>query len=342
MKQIAAVLVTSVAAAAMSSCGRQEPASTRPASGPAVSTFVSIAPQATFVERIGGEHVSVEVLVTPAQNPRTFSPSPRQMVRLANADLYFAIGVPFERQLLPRISGMANGPGVVHTSKGLDTRRLEDHRHGEHAGHDHSHDHAHEHGPGHAESDADPHTWLSPRLVKTQAEAICRALSEADPDHAADYAANLTALKADLDALDAELAETLKPLKGRTFYVFHPAFGYFADAYGLRQRAVEVGGKSPGPRQVAELVRQAKADGVRVIFVQPQFSRKSAELIAQQIGGAVVPMDPLARDYFANLRRMAEEVRKALSAPGGGQTEAATASPHCSTVMAWLGRDGGG
>ena len=101
-------------------------------------------------------------------------------------------------------------------------------------------------------------------------------------------------------------------MEGRSFFVFHPSFGYFADDYGLEQVAVETGGSEPSARQLARLIREARDAEVRVIFVQPQFSRKSAETIASEIGGAVVPIDPLARDYIENLERMARAVEEGL------------------------------
>jgi len=77
--------------------------------------------------------------------------------------------------------------------------------------------------------------------------------------------------------------------------------------------AVETGGKSPGPRHLTELIARARADGVKVIFVQPQFSERAAGVIAEQIGGVVVPLDPLAKDYISNLERIGDEIRKALT-----------------------------
>jgi len=144
------------------------------------------------------------------------------------------------------------------------------------------------------------------------AATIARALQAADPTHAADYQANLRALQDDLAALDAKLAQALAPLKGRQLFVYHPAFGYFADAYGLKQVPVEVEGKEPTARQLAGLVDRARAAGARVIFVQPQFAPKSAEAVAKAIGGAVVPLDDLAKNYIANLSDMADKVRTAL------------------------------
>ena len=101
-------------------------------------------------------------------------------------------------------------------------------------------------------------------------------------------------------------------MKGKPFFVFHPSFGYFADDYGLEQIAVETGGSEPSARQLARLIDQARSSDVRVIFVQPQFSRKSAETVAAEIGGAVIPIDPLARDYIENLEQMARAVEEGL------------------------------
>jgi zinc transport system substrate-binding protein len=264
-----------------------------------LQAFVSILPEAFFVERIGGDHVSVEVLVGPGQSPHSYEPTPRQLTRLAGARVFFAIGVPFEKALLARIKRSFPGVEVVDTRAGIELREAE-----EHDGHD---DDAG--GP-------DPHVWLNPRNARLIAASIRDALVRLDPAHAADYRANFDALAAQLDALDARLAKALAPLAGRRFYVFHPAFGYFGQAYGLTQVAVETGGREPSPRELAALIESAKADGVRVIFVQPQFSKSSAEAVARAIGGVVAPVDPLAKDYIANLERLAAALSDALGAPG--------------------------
>jgi zinc transport system substrate-binding protein len=154
--------------------------------------------------------------------------------------------------------------------------------------------------------------WLNPRFAKTLAEETLLALRRLRPESAEFFYDNLAALVANLDELDAELSEVLTPLAGESVYVFHPAFGYFTDAYGLIQVPVEVGGMEPSARELVELTRQAKKEGVRVIFVQPQFASRSAEAIAAEIGGAVVAIDPLSPDYLENLRGIAAEIRRAL------------------------------
>jgi len=300
-----ALILAALAAAAFAGCSKRQPDQQA-----GLGVFVSILPQKYFVERIGGDHVNVEVMVGPGQSPATYEPTARQMTGLAAARIFFRIGVPFERGFIERIAGTFDGLAIVDTSRGVPLRRIEQphDNHDADAGHD-DHDH-HDHANG-----ADPHIWLNPRLVKIQADTICAALSEADPEHAADYERNRDAFKAELDALDAELTQALEPVKGHTLFVFHPAFGYFADAYGLKQEAVETGGKEPSARRLVALIEDAKRQNIRVIFVQPQFSGRAARSIAEAIDGAVVPMDPLAYDYVENLRRMAQQVAGAL-APG--------------------------
>jgi zinc transport system substrate-binding protein len=159
----------------------------------------------------------------------------------------------------------------------------------------------------------DPHIWLDPELVKIQASTIAAALSQLDPVHAAEYKKNLQALAADLDRVNAELAAALAPLKGKSFMVYHPAFGYFAAAYGLKQVAVESEGKEPSAKELADLIDRAKQEQVKVIFVEPQFSKKSAAAVAAAVGATVVAMDPLAPDYLHNLEAMAGQIRQALT-----------------------------
>jgi len=256
-----------------------------------LAAVVSIPPQAYFLERLGGDHVAVEVLVAPGQSPATYEPAPSQMVALDEADVYFRIGVPFETALLRKLAASLPHLNVVDTRRGIALRPIEDAHHGG--------------GP-------DPHIWLDPRADKTQARTMRDELVRLDPDHAADYDRNLAALDADLDRVDREIARTLAPLKGREILVFHPAYGYFADAYGLKQTAIEMEGKEPSAAHLAAVVERAKETGVKVIFVQPQFSTAAAEAIAKEIGGAVVPMDPMARDVLGNLEAMAETIKTSL------------------------------
>jgi len=260
---------------------------------------VSIQPQAFLAERVGGQHVAVTALVGEGQSPHAYEPTPKQMARLADAQALLTLGVPFEKQLLPKIRSTFPKLQIIDARAGITLRTLAC-PHERHDGHDH------------AQGEKDPHVWLDPRNAKVIAANTAAALKALDPAHAADYDANLAALHADLDALDAKIAAALAPVKGQTLLVYHPAFGYFADAYGLRQEPVEVEGKEPTAKQLAKLIDAAKRDGVKVIFVQQQFSAQSASALAEAIGGAVVPIDPLAADILTNLQAMADKVVAAL------------------------------
>ena len=270
-----------------------------------IVVFVSIAPQAYFVERVGGDRVTVETLVKPGHSPATYEPTPRQMAALSEARLFFRIGVPFENALIPRIAKTMASLRIVDTRDGITLQEMKTHRH------DRGADHTHAEAPARREG-KDPHIWTSPRLVKQQARTIAAALTETDPDGKDVYERHLAAFVKDLDDLDARLSETLRPVAGKTFMVFHPSWGYFADAYGLRQEPIEIEGKEPNARPLARLMETARAKGVKVIFVQPQFSRAKAQTVAEAIGGAVVPIDPLARDYIRNLESVAAAVKEAL------------------------------
>jgi zinc transport system substrate-binding protein len=276
---------------------------TQPATAQGVPVVVSIAPQRYFVQQIGKERVAVEVMVPPGADVHTYEPKPGQMAALANARLYFAVGVPFEKVLLEKIRAANPKLRVVHTDHGIPKIPMVDHPHdqGEKEGSDE-----------HAHGALDPHIWLSPPLVKIQTQAIRAALIESDPSHRAAYEANSQVFLAQIDRLDAELKQTFAGKQGLRFMVFHPAWGYFAQAYGLEQVPIELEGKAPKPAQLQTLITHARQAGIQVIFVQPQFSAKSARIVAKEIHGQVVVADPLAVDWLANLRAVADKLKEAL------------------------------
>jgi zinc transport system substrate-binding protein len=278
-----------------------------------LSVFVSIMPQAYFVERVGADRVRVEVLVKPGQDPHTFEPTPQQMARLAEAEVFFRIGVEFENSLMPRIQSIMKGLEVVDCRKGIRLRQMKNHGHDEEHGEKEPAGDGHEAG-GHGDyrEGSDPHVWLSVSNAIQISATIHEALVRIDPGRKELYDRGYRELVADLEALDRRIAEILAPVRGKPLFVFHPAFGYFAEDYGLQQIAVETGGAEPSARQLAGLIDRAKEEGVKVIFVQPQFSQASAQTIAAEIGGAVVPIDSLAPNYVENLEQMAHTVEEAL------------------------------
>jgi len=281
-----------------------------------ITVFVSILPQKYFVQQIGRDLVDVHVMVAPGAGPATYEPRPRQMAALSKAHIYFAVGVPFERAWLDKIAAANPDMRIVHTDEGIPKIPITTHHHeGDHGGHrsgEDPSDRAHDMKSQSSGSTLDPHVWLSPPLVRVQARHILKALSVADPGNASTYAANYQAFLEELDALHQELMAVFKDRRGEAFMVFHPSWGYFAAAYGLRQIAIEVEGKDPKPAQLKDLITAAKTAGVKVVFVQPQFSTKSARVIATAIQGEVTIADPLAENWTDNLREQAAKFQKAL------------------------------
>ena len=270
--------------------------------------FVSIVPQKYFVQQIGKDRVAVQIMVQPGANPATYEPKPRQMAALSKTKIYFAIGVAFENTWLPKIAATNSRMKVVRTDQGIEKLAMARHYHkeGEHHG-------AAVHGEAHpVPAGLDPHIWLSPPLVKIQARTILAALQEADPEHRQVYAENFRGFSLRIDRLDADLKKTFAGRKGLQFMVFHPSWGYFARTYALEQVPIEIEGKNPKPAQLKELIEHARATRIKVIFTQPQFSIRSAALVAREIGGQVAFADPLAMDWMANLRNVAKKFKLAL------------------------------
>jgi zinc transport system substrate-binding protein len=254
--------------------------------------FVSILPQKYFVEKIAGSLMDVGVMVEPGASPHSYEPKPFQMTGISHAKAYFSIGIEFEKAWLPRFAALSPHMYIVHTDT-LITKI---------AGGDVCEEHS-EQNDG-----LDPHIWLSPRLVKQQAQTICRGLIHIDPAHAQIYTANCASFIIEIDSVQTTIRTLLRP--GTAFMVFHPAWSYFAQEFGLRQIAVEINGKEPSPHELAGIFSQAQQYHITTIFVQPQFSQQSAQVIAKQLNGRVAIADDLADNWADNLISVA----KALAA----------------------------
>lgn len=310
------------AIAHLSGCDSRPESASLKAESALLRVAVSIPPQAYFARRVGGEHVKVDVLLGAGQSHSTYEPTPKQLVELSNDRVLFRIGVLFEETILSKLKDMYPNLELVDTRKGVPLRKMEasesayHHEEGEgqsHTGEEHEHDHERDHGDLFAcEGEFDPHIWLSPKLAKIQSRTICDAFQRLDPAHKDVFENNYQLFANELDALDAELTRELSPYRGQTVYVYHPAFGYFTDAYGLKQKAVELAGREPSAHQLTELIEQAKADHVKLIFVQAQFGASTAMALAEAIGGSVEAIDPLSEDYLGNLRLMAGKIVHSL------------------------------
>ena len=272
-----------------------------------INVFVSILPQKYFVERIGGNRVRVSVMVGPGQSHETYEPLPQQMLDLGKAELFYRIGVSFEDSWMERIASLYPHARIIDTRRGIPLRRMESFEELRSAGERRT---AGQHAHGH--DGLDPHIWLSPRLVKIQASSIASALTEADPGSGDYYHANLAAFHAELDALSAELQKVIDRVQMKKLLVFHPAWGYFADQFGLQQIPIEMEGKEPSPKQLTEVISYALENKIRVIFVQAQISSRTVKAIADEINGTAITIDPLAENYVGNLKAVAETIARNL------------------------------
>ncbi len=266
---------------------------------------VSILPQKYFVEKIAKEKIKVNVMVQPGFSPATYEPKTSQMKDLSNSLIYFSIGVNFENIWLNRFKDSNPNMIFVDTSKGIKKSMIEKHEHKDEKEHGHKDHDKHDEHEG-----LDPHIWLDPILVKTQAKNILDAIVQVDNINRDFYYENYKKFLLELDELHLALTNNLKEVKGKKFMVFHPSWGYFATRYDLIQEAVEKEGKDPKPKEIISLINEAKEEGIKIVFIAPQFSKKSAEIIANGIKGKVAVINPLDENWAKSLIHTSEEIVK--------------------------------
>lgn len=265
---------------------------------------VSILPQKYLVERIAGDRVDVIVLVGSGFNPSTYEPKPKQLTRLSRAQLFFLTGVPFERKWISVFKDVNKEMKLVPLPAGIKRRLFPDST-------------AHQHNAKHDQKDNnhdkwDPHFWLNPVYAKMAAASIKDSLLTEDPGNAEFYRDNYEVLAQELTALNERIAAKLAQTRQKQFLVFHPSWGYFADAYGLSQVAIEVQGRQAGAKTLNNIINNVKQMDAKVIFVQKQFNDKDAKMIAQQTGVKLVQIDPLAEDYIKNMELASAKFYEAL------------------------------
>lgn len=281
-------------------CGKPE-AKSRP------EIVAGLPPVADLAKRIAGADVSVSSALPPGRSPHDFSPHPAAIRDISGAKVYFYTGMPFEKNIARAVEG--SPVKAINVASEIKRIPLEggccDH---DHEGHDHAgHD-------DHADADElDPHVWLSPANCRIIAGEIARTLEQEMPERASQIRANLAKLDAELDVIDREIKEKLAPYRNRTFFVHHPAFGYYAAAAGLKQQGIELGGRETSPARLAKVIRLAQENKVKTIFVQPQFNPAAAQALAQAIDGEAAELDPLAPDVLGNFRRLTDHIAKGFS-----------------------------
>lgn len=240
-----------------------------------IDITVSVPPQAYFVERIGGNHVTAHVMIPAGANPATYEPTPKQLVSLSTSNMYVKVGVPefvFEKKFLMTFLDRNKGMTVVDSSEGIRLRK------------------------------GDPHIWTSPAPVRVIAATIAHALIRQDPSHRGDYEKNLAGFQTEIDQLDRWITKKLAGKEGFSFMIYHPAWGYFADAYGLIQIPIEEEGKAGNAAHIRKMIDLARKKGIHDVLYQEGFDARNAGAIAKELGGEVLAVNPLERNWPAGLR----------------------------------------
>lgn len=271
--------------------------------------LVAVDPLAYLVERVGGDRVDVSTLTPTGKDPESFSPTPADLAALASTRLFLRVGLPVEERFAKNIASIAPNSRAVNLCENVELLPNP-------CAHSHSEDDdSAEHAHSCSHSELDPHVWTSPAVARRLVKQTVAALCEASPKNAEFFQANAATLDAELAALQLEISERLAPFKDRTFVVFHPAYGYFANEFHLTQRAIESQGKAPRPRELAELSQTARAAGLRATIVQPEFDRAAAQVVANEIGAELIVHSPLEKDYFANLRALTDALERSFAPP---------------------------
>ncbi|MCH2184840.1 zinc ABC transporter substrate-binding protein [Myxococcota bacterium] len=257
-------------------CGAEPEADPRPLGAG------SVLPQKQLVERIAGERVRTALMIPAGANPTSYSPTLANLQDLSEADLYIKVGhpnFPFEKSWLKPLLEEREDLLVVDCSEKI------------------------------AAPEVDPHIWVTPQNASAIALIIKNGLTSVLPAEQETFEQNLGVLLEELAALDQEIRGHLADRQSDTFFVLHPAWGYFAQTYGLEQVAIERDHKSPDPRRLALIIDQARRENTRYILVQPQFNPDPARTVANAIGAEVIVIDPLAYDWPESLRQLSRSMK---------------------------------
>lgn len=259
---------------------------------------VSIAPQAWLVKALTGDLAVVQSMVNVGDDPHTYEPKPSQMKALAQTDIYFTIGVEYERAWMPRLSNSNSMMRVVDTTLGVDLLTSGIGLNGSNA----------------QAGESDPHIWFSPQRMKVVAKNMAEALVSYNPVNKSTYDKNLAILLEKIDAVDAGVKEALKNVKHKEFLIMHPMLAYFAMDYGLVQLPVEIGGQEPTPGELAQLLELAHKYQIKTLYVQRNTSVKMAETVTKALDiSQTFELEPLVEDWPANMLKIASLLAEGLN-----------------------------
>lgn len=288
MKRIHCWIYLLLAIVGLSACQGKKEGGTRTIS-------VTIEPQRYFAEKIAGDLFHINCVTPAGQSPETYDPTPQQMVQISQSQAYFRIGeIGFEQAWMKNLQSQNPDMAVFDLSEGMELIKNEEEAHEEGEAHPHHH-----HGS------VDPHIWTSISGARVIAQNTYQAFIKLDPENQEVYRAGYQRLIEEIDSTEAEMKQLLQPLAGTAFIIYHPALTYFAREFGLKQLCIELDGKEPSPAQLKQLLETATQSGAKVVFVQQEFDRKNAELIAKETGCRLVTINPLSYNWHDEMIRLA-------------------------------------
>jgi zinc transport system substrate-binding protein len=270
-----------------------------------IGVLVTIVPQAEMVEAIGGKYIDVTIMVPAGKSPHSFEPTPEQMIKVAQATAYFKVGsgVEFEISYMDTILEQNSDLEVFDCSKNINVISFN-----EHYGMKFYNMTDKNQNKELGNNGTDPHVWTSPINFIKMTEIVYEGLVQIDPEHQTEYYSNYQTYISKLETLNTNISTLLQPYAGKSFMVYHPAWGYFGDTYHLKMIAIEDEGKQPGPAGINAIISQAREQNITVIFVAPQYDTSSAVTIASEIDGKVIFANPLMTNYEETITRLAEDM----------------------------------
>ena len=256
-----------------------------------IDAIVSIAPQKTFLQAIGGNKINITVMVKQGDSPHTYEPKPSQMKSITKADIYFSIGVEFEEIWLEKFQAQNSSMITIDSSKNIEKMKMK------------------EYVKHKLKETKDPHVWTSPKNVKIIVQNMYQALIKLDKKNKNYYRINLNNFIMQIDRVDIKIKSILKSEK-KEFIVFHPSWGYFAKTYNLVQIPIEIEGKITKPKDIKNIIDKAREKKIKKIFISPEFSDSLALQIAKSLKIPLIKLGPLNPKWSDNLINFAKQISK--------------------------------
>ncbi|WP_173108270.1 metal ABC transporter substrate-binding protein [Bacillus sp. KH172YL63] len=299
----------------LSACGAASPEKDEQ-SKDTLQVYTTVYPLEDFTKKIGGDYVDVESIYPPGADEHTFEPSQKDMIMMADGDVFFYVGLGLEGFVEGSKSILENEDvTVVPTSDGIDIHPSEESAEEDHEDEDHGDEHHH---------DVDPHLWLDPLYAKEMAINIADTLSKEMPEHKDEFQANLETLEKELDALDAEFSKMADNAPKKTFFVSHSAYSYWEARYGLHQEAIAGlnTADEPSQQELKKIIEKGKEDNIQYILFEQNVSSRLTEVVQNELGAKALTLHNLSvlteedrdngEDYVSLMKRNIDTLKTAL------------------------------